>query len=231
MFSCLVIDEGEPFLRGSRINLSRDEILLGRRSETVVPDIDFLNFLVSRRHCVIRHEETGMTITDLGSKHGTAVNGQVLLPNAPHLLQDGDSVVLAKGAVTFRYVASNAWDETMELGRLTLLRTSSALTLDEARRQCIVDGKAIPTSLKEWEFLWILYKHTGKLVSYDEIKCAVWDERARRPGESVPDVGLDEINTLIYRLRRKLGNRADVIRTVRGQGCMLDMTVASSNNP
>lgn len=219
----LVIGEGEPYLRGSRIDLRVGEVILGRSSETFEPDIAFDNFLVSRRHCMLRREADEITIADLGSKHGTAVNGEQLVPHAQRILADGDMVSLAKGTVAFRFAASTAWDETMELGRLLQTRTVvSALTLDEARRECRVDKENIPVSAKEWDFLWLLHQYAGRLVSYDIIKRTVWNERSLNPGDFAPDVSMDEINTLIYRLRRKLGNHADLIRTVRGQGCMLE---------
>ncbi|MDU4962097.1 MAG: winged helix-turn-helix domain-containing protein [Sporomusaceae bacterium] len=218
----LVIGEGEPYLRGSRINLINDKIILGRKSESFQPDIAFDNFLVSRRHCLLQREPEGMFISDLGSKHGTAVNGAQLTAGR-RLLTDGDAVTLAKGAVDFRFAASTAWDETMELGRVLSTRPpAGALLLDEARRECRAGGENIAISAKEWEFLWLLYCQAGRLVSYDVIKRVVWSERPLLPDDSAPDVNMDEINTLIYRLRRKLGPQADLIRTVRGQGCMLE---------
>ncbi len=219
----LVVGEGEPYLRGSRINLRDEELVLGRRSETFQPDIAFDNFLVSRRHCMLQREADTITITDLGSKHGTAVNGDPLLPHEQRVLADGDTVSLAKGAVHFRFAASTAWDETMELGRVLQQQAmTSPIVLDMARRECRVDGELIPVSVKEWDFLCLLNQHIGRLVSYPVIKRAVWSERPVHPGESAPDVSMDEINTLIYRLRRKLGKHADLIRTVRAQGCMLE---------
>ncbi|MDF2500985.1 MAG: transcriptional regulator, winged helix family [Anaerosporomusa subterranea] len=228
----LVIGEGEPYLRGSRIDLRVGELILGRRSETFEPDIAFDNFLVSRRHCMLQRELDNIIIVDLGSKHGTAVNGEQLSPHAKRVLADGDMVTLAKGAVNFRFAASTAWDETMELGRLLQTQALvSPLTLDEARRECRVDKELIPVSVKEWDFLWLLHQHAGRLVSYDAIKRTVWNERPLNPGDFAPDVSMDEINTLIYRLRRKLGNHADLIRTVRAQGCMLEKPVELPKTP
>lgn len=219
----LVVGEGEPYLRGSRIDLKNEELILGRSSETFQPDIAFDNFLVSRRHCMLQREGDTITIVDLGSKHGTAVNGDPLLPHAQRILADGDMVTLAKGAVHFRFVASTAWDETMELGRIRQqpVRTSP-IVLDAARHECRIDGELIPISVKEWDFLFLLNQHTGRLVSYQAIKQTVWSERPLHSGDLAPDVSMDEINTLIYRLRRKLGKHADLIRTVRAQGCMLE---------
>lgn len=215
----LVVGEGEPYLRGSRINLT-DKQILGRSSDNFKPDIAFGNFLISRRHCMICREDDKITLCDLGSKHGTEVNGQPLNENDVRLLQDGDTIALAKGAVTLRLVASAAWDETMELGHITAVRAQLPLVLDETRRECRIGSESITISAKEWDFLWLLYQQPGRLISYDTIKKTVWSERAH--SRSIPDVGMDEINTLIYRLRRKLGEYGELIRTVRGQGCLLE---------
>lgn len=223
-FAWLIVGEGEPYLRGSRIDVSGEQLILGRKSESFSPDIAFANFLVSRRHCLLRLEATTYRICDLGSKHGTAVNGQTLVPQVEHVVQDGDTVTLAKGAVTLRFVASAAWDETMEISRFAPpKRTVTAFVLDDARRECMIDGENVAVSAKEWDFLWLLYQQVGRLVSYDLIKQTVWSERTVSTAALTPDVGMDEINTLIYRLRRKLGNHADSIRTVRGQGCLLEV--------
>lgn len=219
----LVVGEGEPYLRGSRINIGEDDLVLGRRSDTFEPDIAFANFLVSRRHCLLRRQSDYVTICDLGSKHGTEVNGLQLKPQSVYRLADGDTITLAKGSVVLRFAASTSWDETMELGRLRSTdRPFAPILLDEARRECKIGDELIPISAKEWDFLWLLYQHFGRLVSYDIIKKAVWSERILTAGAATPDVGMDEINTLIYRLRRKLGSQGDLIRTVRGQGCLLD---------
>lgn len=220
----LVVGEGEPYLRGGRISVLADQTILGRRSDTFDPDIAFDNFLVSRRHCVIgRNNEKGITIADLGSKHGTEVNGQQLTPGSPHILADGDTITLAKGAVTLRLMTSATLDETMELGRMRADKLlQMPLILDEARHECRIGKQTVSISTKEWDFLWLLYQQPGHMVSYDVIKRTVWTERTATPGGAAPDVGMDEINTLIYRLRRKLGSQGDRIRTVRGQGCLLE---------
>lgn len=219
----LVIGEGEPYCRGSRIDIRDEELVLGRKSETFEPNIAFANFLISRRHCILRREADGITIRDLGSKHGTTVNGELLPQNSLINLRDGDIVALAKGVVTFRFAESTSWDETMELGRFIPPKALLPLSLDAARRECRVDGELVTVSAKEWDFLWLLYQHAGSMVSYDSIRQIVWNERSFGQGTDVPDVGMDEINTLIYRLRRKLGKHGDMIRTVRGQGCMLEI--------
>jgi len=45
-------------------------------------------------HAVLRSTEQGYTIMDLGSAHGTFVNGQRLAPNIHRLLQTGDQICI-----------------------------------------------------------------------------------------------------------------------------------------
>jgi FHA domain len=59
------------------------------------------NIKVSAHHAEIRSEENGYNITDLGSIHGTYVNGERLDFNSPRLLNSGDSITL--GDSVFRY--------------------------------------------------------------------------------------------------------------------------------
>jgi len=59
------------------------------------------NIKVSAHHAEIRSEENNFNITDLGSIHGTYVNGERLDFNSPRLLNPGDSITI--GDSEFRY--------------------------------------------------------------------------------------------------------------------------------
>src|SRR5437660_2029015 len=59
------------------------------------------NIKVSAHHAEIRSEENGFSITDLGSIHGTFVNGERLDFNTPRLLNPGNSIAI--GDVVFTY--------------------------------------------------------------------------------------------------------------------------------
>ncbi len=56
---------------------------------------------VSAHHAEIRPEEHGFSITDLGSIHGTYVNGERLDFNTPHMLSRGNSIAI--GDMVFTY--------------------------------------------------------------------------------------------------------------------------------
>src|SRR6185436_12711102 len=55
-----------------KFTLERDEILVGRRSDS---DIVFAHPLVSRQHAKLIKSEAGYSILNLSEAHGTYVNG------------------------------------------------------------------------------------------------------------------------------------------------------------
>ncbi|KAI6914244.1 hypothetical protein KC318_g3983 [Hortaea werneckii] len=88
-----------------------DRIIIGRASRSEVKNLQasptnalFDCPVVSRAHAVIsfhprREYDEQVTITDLKSMHGTAVNGQPLLSHAPHILRSGDTIKLGDRVV------------------------------------------------------------------------------------------------------------------------------------
>jgi two-component system OmpR family response regulator len=75
------------------------------------------------------------------------------------------------------------------------------------------DGCVISLSPQENRLLAAFIARPGKLLSRDLLLDALYP-----PGVEVSDRAVD---TLISNLRRKLGERGDIIRTVRGEGYML----------
>lgn len=64
------------------------------------------NLKVSAHHAEIRPGEQGFSITDLGSIHGTYVNGERLDFNTPHMLNQGNSIAI--GDMVFTYDVEDA---------------------------------------------------------------------------------------------------------------------------
>ena len=220
----IVIRSGGQNVSGRRIVLGEKDFLVGRSASGVSPDLTFPDLLVSRRHCMFIKTAEGWLLRDLGSKHGTAVNGQKLVQDADYLLRDGDQIGLAMGAVLMRFTTHDpALENTMDISRLSAEEAHGwalPFLLDEDSHECRIGEKVVSLSAKEWAFLKLLYDEVEQLVLYDRIRVTVWPERQTEPGV-VPDVGIDELNVLIYRLRRKLGPVGRYIRTVRGCGCSL----------
>ncbi|MBN1121837.1 MAG: GAF domain-containing protein [Anaerolineae bacterium] len=49
---------------------------------------------VSRQHAILRASGTELSVVDLGSTNGTTVNGELIKPDLPHPLEDGDRLSL-----------------------------------------------------------------------------------------------------------------------------------------
>lgn len=223
-YACLYVIRGEPYKPGTCIQLSQEEAVVGRSSQEHVPDIAFSNAFVSRKHIVLRKEGERTVLYDLGSRHGTELNGIRIEANRPYPLQTLDIIKLAKGMIVlhFSYIFA---DQTLELEPLTHTMQMDPvvppLTIDWEKRECLVDGKRISMSEKEYLLIKCLYDQANKLVTLEEIKQQVWPERSAGP-DGLPDVTVDELNALVYRIRKKYGKYTFVISPVRGTGYVLE---------
>lgn len=84
---------------GSRIDLGRDHILIGRHADCTVAVSDGN---VSRRHAEVHPVGTGYAVADLGSTNGTKVNG--IRIQGERSLDDGD--VITVGGTHIRFEAT-----------------------------------------------------------------------------------------------------------------------------
>lgn len=229
-FACLYVIRGEPYQSGTCVNLSSDETLVGRVSNQMTPDLAFTNAFISRQHFIIRKERDKAVLYDLGSRHGTEINGVRLTPHNPYPLNTFDIIKLAKGMTVLHFSYMFA-EQTLEIEPLSITRQPQLpelpLTIHWEKRECVVEGKRIPMSEKEYLLIRLLHENANRLVPLEEIKSRVWPERS--PGaEGVPDVTLDELNTLVYRLRKKYGKDTFLISAVRGSGYVLESELKSS---
>ncbi|RKN84325.1 FHA domain-containing protein [Paenibacillus ginsengarvi] len=227
-FACLYIVRGEPFRPGTCLNISMPETVFGRTSAGFSPDFSFSNAFISRNHFVIRRENDAAVLYDSGSPNGTEINGQKVVPHTPYRLQTGDIIKLAKGltVIHFSYLFG---EQTLELEPLSSAmweEPSGATTIHWEKRECVVGGKPIAMSEKEYLFLDLMYKHANQLVTYHDIKQTVWPDRPLGPG-GAPDVHTDELNALIYRIRKKYKNTF-LISAVRGNGYILETDAKES---
>ncbi len=103
----LIIERGNAV--GTEFNVKNDESYIGRwdADNGIFPDIDLdvhdPEAKVSRRHARIFNERGTYQIEDLGSTNGTFVNrGRRLIPGNPHLLSDGDEIIVGKTFLRFQ---------------------------------------------------------------------------------------------------------------------------------
>lgn len=94
--ACLVSIYG-PHL-GKRWSLDAPESTIGRDAAC---DVSLPIDTVSRRHCRVAVRGTTVTVTDLGSTNGTAVNDEPIAPNHEIALRSGDRVRVGSAILKF----------------------------------------------------------------------------------------------------------------------------------
>jgi hypothetical protein len=215
----LLVEKGEPHDVGEALPLSRGKVLLGRASpgeQSKIPLIPFHSPFVSRRHAMIEIKDGSYLLTDLESRHGTAVNEEQLVPGDPWKLSDEDRISLARDEVVLIFstavpVGGETWDYPEPL-----------LILDPDRREIILDGQLVTLRGRLYDLFHLLHENRGRAVSNLEIKKEVWRDRGLG-ADGMPLVTNEELRTLIHRLRKELGPYSDRVCTVRGYGYMLDL--------
>lgn len=223
----LVIIKGEPYKANEVVHVGENELILGRQWINNQPDIAFSSPYISRRHAVIRSENNEFTITDLMSKSGTKING-IPIHSTPYVLRDGDRISLAReeAVLVFTNTYEKDLGHTLDLTNLMAIEQEKALgglSINLDRREVLIDGVPLYLSGKDADLLLLLFERVNQAVSYDEIRINIWPERLFNTDSEIPDVGRDEINALVYRLRKRLGKYGARIITIPRYGYMLDL--------
>jgi two-component system, OmpR family, phosphate regulon response regulator PhoB len=119
----------------------------------------------------------------------------------PHSMRE---LVLRLRSITRRRSSAPRAIDTLTLG---------ALTIDRAARRVEVAGRPIETTRREFDLLLHLIERAGRVQTREVIVSKVWGE--------LSDSGR-VVDTTVKRLRKKLGERAPAIRTVRGVGYTIE---------
>jgi two-component system, OmpR family, response regulator QseB len=93
-------------------------------------------------------------------------------------------------------------------GAATPLLTVGAVQLDSAARRCLLDGRSVELTAREFMLLQLLMERAGRIVSKADLETALFDW-----GNEVES---NVVEVYVSQLRRKLGR--DFIRTRRGLG-------------
>jgi two-component system phosphate regulon response regulator PhoB len=88
--------------------------------------------------------------------------------------------------------------------------SAGPITIDPARHQVSVNGKAVELTSLEFKLLRTLMQRRGRVQERDRLLNEVWGY------ESVIDTRT--VDTHVRRLREKLGKAGDIVETVRGFG-------------
>ena len=207
-----VIVEPTGKLQGSRWLLDQEQFLIGRGEDC---DLVIQDRQVSRHQARIRNTGEGFRLEDLGSKNGTYLNGSLL--SGPVILQDGDEIHVAL-VVKLTFIGTEATlplsfsdAANMGLGRLRMDPEAHRVWVNEIE----VDP---PLSPPQFRLLELLFDHSERVVSREEIATYVW------PGTHGVGVSDQAIDALVRRLRDRLSSvdpSYNYVETVRGHGFRL----------
>jgi pSer/pThr/pTyr-binding forkhead associated (FHA) protein len=215
----LVVEKGEPFEKGHVLMLKGEETLIGRTWEGTEADIGFRSPYVSRRHALIKREGERFTLTSLPtSKHGVKVNGAEVERGSTVDLRHLDRVSLADGEAVFSFCRGIKPGDTLEFASPA---RGKGLAFKPERHEILADGLPLDIGGKPYELFALLYRERNRAVAEDDIRAAVWPERAADE-RGVPRVTEEEIPTLVFRLRKDLKGFGKYLRAIRGYGYILD---------
>ncbi|MGI6434918.1 MAG: FHA domain-containing protein [Syntrophomonadaceae bacterium] len=219
------IKNGSPYETNTDIYLPVGQLLIGRPWDSHQPDIGFTSEYISKRHALLSCYEGPLQLTDLNSKHGTLLNGIKLVPHRASPLRNGDTISLAHNSAVFTLheYYTTPQEHTVEILSTNRMDSpDSGLVIDCTRREVRCQGELLALHGKEADLLMLLYKHRNRAVSYDEIKNHIWPERIC-PSTTLADVGNEEINALIYRLRKRLNSFSCKVINIPRYGYRLDL--------
>ena len=84
-----------------------------------------------------------------------------------------------------------------------------AVAIDFARSEVHVDGRPVPLTPLEFRLLAAFVRHPNHVLSHDQLLELAWRDQG---------VSREQVKLYVGYLRRKLGERADLVDTVRGFG-------------
>lgn len=191
-----------PVPRGQRVLFDRFELV--REDDGLV--LAALMLDLKSMYLELRPELRRIYTVGLVGMAGTAWErlGFEALPGAPVKV---DGVTYHVSLLDFGPASVDGW-----LTRIiaTELRIDEDSLLDTAQRQLVLDGRRIDLTKLEFEVFNYLYERPGKVVERASLLRDVW-------GYDYAG-GSNVIEALVRSLRRKLGDHAAVIETVRGLG-------------
>ncbi|GAA3599149.1 hypothetical protein GCM10022198_24280 [Klugiella xanthotipulae] len=96
-------------------------------------------------------------------------------------------------------------------------RVRDGVVIDLSRKRLVLDNNPVALTYKEFELLQYLVLREGHTVERQELITGLWDAAS---AEEVPSERTIDVH--VRRLRVKLGDYQDIVRTVRGVGYRFD---------
>ncbi|TAL43281.1 MAG: winged helix family transcriptional regulator [Salinibacterium sp.] len=95
-------------------------------------------------------------------------------------------------------------------------RPRSGVVVDISRKRVTLDGDTAPLTYKEFELLQYLVLREGRTIDRSELISSLWSAG----DDEIPNERTIDVH--VRRLRAKLGDYEDIVRTVRGIGYRFD---------
>ncbi len=165
----------------------------------------------SRRHAEIAWDGSSYVLTDLGSRNGTTLNGSPV--REPARLRHGDVLGIGETLLVFQETDETLLREAARAGE-GASAGPERLRLDPAVGDAWLGTRRLDLTVKEFLALSLLYREAGAVCRKEDLAAQVWPEYQG-------DVGDNNIEQLMYRLRRKVEDdpqRPRHLLTVRGRG-------------
>lgn len=114
-------------------------------------------------------------------------------------------ILVARIEAILRRTSQKAGGEMLECG---------GIQMDKAAHQVLVDGKSVDLSYKEFELLAFFLENRGIVLSREKILNSVWNYDYFGDART--------IDTHVKKLRSKMGEKGDMIKTIWGMGYKLE---------
>ena len=218
--------DSDPVARRWAEHVRRDPVPAGQRvlalpfaltrdhGEALCPELAVMWLDVKRVYMEMRPRLRRLygAVADIASIGPTlAPLGFELVPGGP---VDVDGVGYHLSVLDFGPASVDGW-----LSRLigAELQVEDDPLLDPAQRQVRLGGRRVDLTPLEFDLMSYLYERSGKVVRRTTILDEVWGQRGEYGGSNV-------IEVVVRSLRKKLGDSAGMIETVRGTGYRLNAT-------
>lgn len=150
-----------------------------------------------------------LTVRDLGPYAETA--DELGFEPAPELDRVVDGATYQTAWLDFGPASVDGWLRQLAAAELGVEEESDLV--DHAARELVLGDGRVPLSSREYAVLSILEGRVGEAVSRRELLDRIWG--------GGHEVASNVVDSVVYGLRRKLGERADRLETVRGVGYRL----------
>ena len=95
-------------------------------------------------------------------------------------------------------------------------KVRTGVVIDISRKRVALDGETAPLTYKEFELLQYLVLREGRTIDRSELISSLWSAA----DDEIPNERTIDVH--VRRLRAKLGDYEDIVRTVRGVGYRFD---------